>query len=166
MTDKKFERIISEVIHREGGSKATNDPADKGGRTQFGISERSHPKAWEDGKVTEDEAREIYVQKYVIGPGFHKIPPTHKKVQEQLIDFGVNSGPGMAIMKLQLALGVEQDGVFGPKTHAALIGSDPVQINVALIAERIKMIGRIVSKNPSQLKFLNGWLNRALEFLE
>ena len=52
-----IDRIIDNVIAAEGGSTATNDPADGGGRTQYGISERANPEAWADGKVTAEEAR-------------------------------------------------------------------------------------------------------------
>lgn len=155
--------VIGDVIEREGGSKKTNDPADGGGRTQFGIAEKSNPEAWADGKVTEAEAREIYERKYVIGPGFHHVHDVN--LRAQLIDFGVNSGPMVAVMKLQEILDVKVDGQLGPKTLAAIDGIYCPDVNNSLVASRVKMIGKIVVKNPSQLKFLNGWLNRALEFL-
>lgn len=50
--------IVSDIIKREGGF--VNNPADAGGRTDKGISEKSNPAAWADGKVTEEEARAIY----------------------------------------------------------------------------------------------------------
>jgi len=159
------DNVITEIIEREGGSKMTNDPTDRGGRTQYGIAERSNPEAWKDGKVTEQEAREIYLQKYVVGPGFHRIPPSHNKSQALLVDWGVNSGPAIAIKCLQKALDVEDDGVFGPQTLAALITRDVKLINTTLVIARVQMVGRIVSKNPNQIKFLSGWLNRALGFL-
>ncbi len=157
--------IFQIVTKFEGSSKATNDPSDKGGRTQYGISEKANPKAWADGKVTEEEAREIFVKKYVIWPGYHQIPPTHRAVQAQLIDFGYLSGPGIATQKLQLVLGLVVDGDFGPKTLAALVAEDPRVINNRLMCERIKMLGKLISNNPSQAKFAGGWLNRAIEFL-
>lgn len=157
--------IIDDVLKREGGAKVTNDPTDRGGRTQYGIAERSNPKAWADGVVTEAEAREIYERKYVIYPGFDKITASHARLQHQLIDFGVNSGSLLAIEKLQAILGVKVDGKLGPKTLEAIIASDPKELNNKLVAERARMIGRIVSKNPSQCKFISGWLTRVLDFL-
>jgi lysozyme family protein len=163
MTD--VDKLIDDIISKEGGAKATNDPADHGGRTQFGISEKSFPEAWADGKVTEQEAREIYLTKFVIGPGFSKIPPSHSKVQSILVDWGVNSGPAIAIQNLQRLLVVTVDGVFGPGTLAALVAADPSILSAKLVRERVKMIARVVQKNPSQLKFLGGWLDRALSFI-
>jgi lysozyme family protein len=153
--------IIDDLLRREGG--LTNDPNDAGGRTNYGISEKSNPSAWADNKVTEAEAREIYLTKYVKGPKFDQIPDT--LLRAQLVDFGVNSGPSIAIQKLQHIVGVEADGIIGPKTLTALASCDVRAVNNKLAAERIKMIGRICAKNPNQLKFLGGWLNRALEFL-
>ena len=157
-----IEEILTDVIRREGA--ATNDPTDLGGRTAFGISERANPDLWADGVVTEAEARERYMKKYVQWPGFDKI--TDLQLRTQLIDFGVNSGPGVAIKKLQEIVGADQDGVLGPQTLAAVSQMHPEDVNNSLAILRIKMIGKIVTRNPSQLKFLNGWLNRATEFLK
>ena len=58
-----IDKIIDDVLEREGGAAVTNLPEDRGGRTQYGISERFHKDAWADGKVTKAEARTIYEQK-------------------------------------------------------------------------------------------------------
>lgn len=153
--------LIDQIILREGGSKETDDPSDKGGRTKFGISEKSNPEAWKDGEVTRDEARKIYHQKYL--KPFEGLE--REDFYEQIVDFGVTSGPRLAIQKLQEILNVNVDGVLGSDTLAKVQVSRETGINNNLAASRIKMIGRIVQKNPSQLKFLSGWLNRALEFI-
>lgn len=153
--------VITNVITREG--KPTNDPVDAGGRTAYGISEHANPDAWADGHVTEEEARAIYHRKYVISPGFDQIADT--QLQAQLIDYGVTSGPAVAIQKLQEILHVTVDGVLGPETLGALKTVHAEDANNLLVAARVRMIGKIVSKYPAQLKFVNGWLNRALEFL-
>jgi lysozyme family protein len=151
--------IIGDIIKREGG--LVNDKDDLGGPTFEGISKVANPGAWASGQPTQAEVRAIYEQKYLKGPGFDKI--TDKQLQVQLIDFGVNSGPMVAIQKLQDILHVTVDGVLGPETLAALAANQ--DINNLLVAARIRMIGKIVSKNPSQVKFLSGWLERSLEFL-
>lgn len=155
-------QIIADILQREGGSVATNDSIDRGGRTQFGISERAHPQAWVDNKVTLEEAVDIYRRRYLEAPGFGKIEDP--RLRAQLTDFGVLSGPACAIQKLQLILKQEADGVLGPKSLAAANSADPIILSNKLALERVKMIGRIVNKNPSQSRFLNGWLERALSF--
>lgn len=156
--------IISDVIKREGGATVTQNPNDQGGRTQYGISEKANPEAWADGKVTAEEARAIYESKYLKGPGFDKISDV--KLQAQLVDFGVNSGPRIAIQKLQGVIGAAVDGVLGPHTLELLAKLNPRDVSNNLVAARVRMIGRIVQKNPSQLQFLYGWLDRALQFLQ
>lgn len=156
-----IEEIIGDIIKIEG--PPTNDPTDRGGRTAFGISETSNPQAWADGKVTEAEAREIYEAKYVKWPKFDQVTDTH--LMAQLVDWSVTSGPYIAIINLQKILNVDPDGAIGPVTLAALAKSDPKVVNNQLMLERIKMIGRIISKNPTQVRFINGWLLRCCGFL-
>ena len=157
--------VITDVLEREGRNTRTDHAHDHGGRTQYGVSERSHPTAWADNEVTEQEAREIFLSKYVVYPGYHRIPPSHEKIQAQLIDFAVLSGPYIATEKLQAILNVKVDGLFGPKSLAALIAADPRTINNQLAIERTKMVCRIVKKNPTQLTWLNGWVDRAVSFI-
>lgn len=156
---KTIEDIINDVLIAEGGSQVTNDPLDVGGRTQWGISEKSNPEAWVDGKVTEAEARAIYEAKYA-KPFLGILDP---KLLQQTIDFSVNSGPQLVIMKLQTIVGTEIDGILGPITIDAI--NNTAGVNNKLVAERIKMIGRIIQKDQTQARFLVGWLQRSLEFL-
>lgn len=151
--------LIDEIIEREGN--ATNDPKDRGGRTQFGISERSNPEAWKDGKVTYEEARRIYEKKYL--KPFKGLED--HAAYSQLVDFGVTSGPKLVVSKIQEIAGASVDGIIGPKTIAEVLSIDQIWLNNQVVAERLRMIGRICSKDLSQVRFLNGWVNRALEFL-
>lgn len=155
--------IILAIIKREG-STLTNDPADHGGRTIYGISENAHPEAWAHGTPSLEQAKAIYMQKYVINSGLNQIEDLD--LLAQLVDFAVNSGPILAIMKLQEILHVDQDGKLGPQTMKSMYIVDLRRINNLLVGSRIKMFGRIVSKDPSQIKWLNGWINRALEFIK
>lgn len=164
---------IDEIIRREGGATATDDPADSGGRTQYGISEAAHPEAWADGEVTYPEAREIYQKRYLTGPGFERITDLH--LQHQLVDMGVPSGPVKAIKTLQQVLGLAPDGVLGPKTLSAiekypagmLFGfpvPGSVLLNLAVRDARVLLYAGIAKANPVKLRFLLGWIKRAMEF--
>jgi len=161
--NKETSDIIDKIIVAEGGDRETNDPSDRGGRTKYGIAEKANPEAWADGQVTLDEARDIYYKKYVVQPGFDKIEDP--SLQHQLVDFGVNSGPFIAVQKLQGVLGVSVDGKMGPKTLAAANAADAKALGNKLAVARAKLLCQICVKNPSQLKFLNGWINRSLEFI-
>jgi len=160
--------LIDDLLKREGGF--VNDPSDRGGATKFGITLATlgwylgRPATIDDVRNLDIEvARAIYEKRYLKAPGFDKI--SWVPLQNQLVDFGVNSGPQVAIMNLQEILGVETDGILGPKTLEALKNSDPTRVNVSLAKRRIMMITRIVRRDPSQVKFLSGWVSRALEFI-
>jgi len=153
--------IIQREINSEGGY--SNDPADKGGETQYGISKVSNPTAWTDGPPTEVQAREIYRQKYLQATKLDQIQDYG--LRTQLVDWAVTSGPFVAISHLQDILGVHPDGLIGPQTLQALLTVHPEAVSNALVAARVKMIARVVQRDPSQLKYLLGWLSRAVEFL-
>lgn len=155
------EDIITDVIRREGSS--TNDPNDRGRRTSFGISERANPAAWADGNVTEEEARAIYEAKYLVGPGWNKLK--NEKLRATCVDWSVTSGPQLVIMALQGVVETTPDGILGPLTVVAVNAADARLVNNQMVAAHVKMIGRLVQKRPEQLKFLSGWLARALDFL-
>ena len=151
--------IIDKIIQREGGY--SNDPDDSGGRTKYGISEVHEPEAWADGDVSLDEARAIYQRKYITQPGFDQLSGL---LQEFMVDWGVTSGPVVATYKLQEALGTTVDGVIGPNTLAKLALADPNKLLNTLVDMRIISYIRIAQKRPKDLKYLCGWVLRALEF--
>jgi lysozyme family protein len=156
------DQIISDIIRREGSS--SNAAGDKGGRTVEGISEASNPDLFAGGHTpTDAQVRQRYEDRYIKGPHFDQI--ADEQLKSLLVDWGVTSGPAIAIQALQRLVGVPVDGALGPATLKAVGQQDPVKLVVKLVAERVKMIGRIVSKNPSQAKFAAGWLNRAVEWL-
>lgn len=160
--DRIVSDIIGDIIRREGGATVTNDPSDKGGRTQYGIAERSNPQAWLDGKVTEAEARAIYERKYIRpfrGLEQHDAFP-------QMVDWAVTSGPVLVIQKIQSLVGAEVDGVVGPQTLAAIQSVDGRLLNNELVKERVLMIGRIIKRDVSQVKYINGWLSRAVSYIQ
>jgi len=105
-----IDTILDEIIRREGGY--VNHPADRGGRRTFGITAQTLG-AWlklgrpataaEVQALTETEARAIYRQQYITGPGLDVI--THPGLLHLLVDAGVHSGPKRAVQWLQSALG-------------------------------------------------------------
>jgi lysozyme family protein len=165
--------IIDDIIRREGGDKETNDPDDSGGRTKYGISERAHPEAWQDGDVTHAEARSIYEKVYILAEKFDHIKD--EWLRHQVVDFGVPSGPDAAARLLQQVVAVAVDGEIGPKTLEAienypdgtLFGVQVpgrVLLNLAFRDARVMRYATIAKARPKDLKFLLGWIRRAFEF--
>ena len=162
-----IDQMLDDVIRREGGY--VHDPVDRGGPTKYGITQRTL-RAWrgqavtaEDvRRLTTDEARAIYRRRYVEDPGFARLPDP---LRAQVVDDGVLSGPRQAVKDLQRAIGgVTIDGQLGPKTRAALRQQGVAVVHAQLIQVRAARIGRIVHRDPSQARFLNGWLTRITAF--
>jgi lysozyme family protein len=162
--------IITALLDKEGGW--VNHPADRGGATNFGITQGTltnwlgrEATLTDLQNLTPEVARAIYIKQYIEGPGFAtlQVPDFFRSL---LIDFGVNSGPILAITKVQEILHLPVDGILGPLTKAAIEGADPTQLCNKLVISRLQMIGRIVSRNPSQAPFASGWINRACSFYQ
>jgi lysozyme family protein len=156
------DQLITDLIKREGG--LSDVAGDAGGLTFEGLSSISNPDLFAHGIPSDAQVRQRYEDKYVNAPHFNLI--NDSKTKSLLVDWGVNSGPSIAIKALQSLCGLPEDGILGPATAAAankISGEDLVN---GLVAKRVQMIGRLITKDPSQAKFASGWLNRAVEWLQ
>lgn len=165
--------MIADIIRREGGY---NDiVGDRGGATNLGVSLKYAARVGldldHDGDVdkadirlvTPQVAADLYKQDFFISPGISKLPPA---LHAQMFDMAVNHGPPRPIMWLQKIFGLEDDGVLGPKTLSyAWAYADLRALNNALVQYRISFYQGIVRRDPTQGKFLKGWLKRANEFV-
>lgn len=168
---EKFEKAIDYVLANEGGY--VFDKNDPGGETKYGISKRSYPRL-NIKDLSMDEAKKIYFSDYWMKGKFEKIPD--ESVATQLFDLSVNLGIRSAIIVLQRALravgvNVQEDGLFGPVTLSGVIFCcmsnelGPSTLLAAIKSEAAGYYRLIAAKNPSQQKFLSGWLNRAYKKL-
>lgn len=163
--------LITAIIASEGGDAYTDDPADKGGPTKYGITQkaltdwRRVPATPEDVQLlTEGEARAIYEHRYIIEPGFSLIGS--EALRGVLVDFGVNSGPRNAVRALQAVLGVTVDGIIGPQTVQAAALKDGRRLGILVLAQRGRFIGRWLERDHSQAKYAAGILNRVMSQVE
>jgi lysozyme family protein len=161
--------IIEEILKREGGF--VDHPADKGGPTNHGITQvtlalwRGHEVTVEEVRdLSEGEARDIYVELYIQRPGLFRI--ANDRLRGLMIDSAVNHGIKRAIKMLQWSLGVIPDGVIGPATIKALFAADMNKLYARVCAERARLYGSIITRNPSQAVFAKGWMNRLASFIE
>lgn len=114
----------------EGGY--VNDPQDAGGPTSMGITQatlaawRGHPVTAEDvASLTRDEAEAIASATFWNKVQGDRLPPG---IDVMVADFAYNSGPARAVFELQRLLGVTVDGHVGPKTLAACLERDPIDL--------------------------------------
>lgn len=158
-----FEKIFNYLIYVEGGY--TDDEYDKGGKTKYGIIELEARKYGYKGHMkdlTLELAKEIYFKKYYKKNRLEEID--NDEVALSICDWTVNSG-AWGLKKAQqtlneLGYNLVVDGIFGTKTLQAL---NTVDVNkfLELYHEKQRLFyNNIVKRNPTQKKFLKGWLNR------
>lgn len=125
----KFENAVEVVLKHEGGY--VDHPSDPGGATNYGISLRfaldRGTMLDQDGDgdvdktdirlLTRDSAKMVYREVFWRAIRGDELPTG---VDLALFDFAVNSGPARAIRYMQKVLGIQEDGVFGPQTMAAV----------------------------------------------
>ena len=88
----------------------------------------------------------------------------------QIFDLSVNLGIRAAVIVLQRALRsvgktVQEDGLMGSETLLATMYSEPRCLSAAIKSEAAGYYRQIAANNPSQQKFLKGWLNRAYKVI-
>lgn len=167
--------IINKILQAEGGF--VNNPNDKGGPTNYGITAQTLGEWRHLGRdatveevkaLTRDEAVRILGQRYIEGPGLDQI--ANDKLRGLIVDMWVNHGPRGATLIIQKALKLPGDGILGPKTLGELSGRtfnnyDPFAIFNTILAERWRFYSRHVKTNPTQIEFIVGWADRAADFL-
>lgn len=82
-----------------------------------------------------------------------------QSVANILVDWVWGSGAN-GIKIPQKLLGLTVDGIVGPKTLAAVNSSDSLVLFNTIKAEREAFLWRIVERDPTQKRFIKGWLNR------
>lgn len=161
----KFDRAVDVVLKHEGGF--VDHPSDPGGATNHGISLRyartlgSMLDLDGDGdvdrddilKITPEQAKTVYREWFWRDVRGDELP---SGVDLTVFDFAVNSGAGRAIRFLQRALGVQQDGVFGPATMRAVLAADPKTLVNSINDARLTFL-KGLSTWPT---FGRGWTNR------
>lgn len=146
-----------------------DDPLDKGGRTNKGITQKTYDKyrivkslPINDVKNIEDtEVSDIYYTSYWLPS---KCDVMHEKLATAVFDTSVNNGQSRSIKFLQQAIGAKIDGIIGPETILKLADYDQTQLTKNFLSNREDFYKSIVKNDPSQAKFLTGWLRR-LNFL-
>ena len=174
----RIEDMINDILRREGGF--TDHPADRGGPTKFGITQKTLSNYYgynvmrgDVEALSEEVAREIYERNYFIAPRIDRLPET---IQPFIFDSAVNHGPRRAIKFVQSVCNqagydpqISEDGAMGPNTRRAAEWAEQEMGEFflkSLIEERRNFYRMIVQARPSQQVFLKGWMNRVNEFDE
>lgn len=170
--------ILAGILRREGGFRHV--AGDRGGATNYGITQATlgrwrklgRPATPEEVRALPiEEASEIYRSEYIAG--WDRVP--YAPLREQLIDFGVNSGPQRAVRWLERVLGMPPIGQYPlsddlvrllQQLHSRFVGRRPTLavVNDALVAARSYMIDATEDAGQLPASDEEGVESRALSF--
>lgn len=170
--------IIASIFSVEGGY--VNNPADPGGATNHGITEkvaRAHGYKGAMKDLPKQFAQSIYFVDYIQAPGFDKLIMLSEPVGEEAVDSGVNAGPAQPSRWLQIALNslnrqgrdypdLIVDGKAGAKTMAAYTSLQKLRGNAEACRMLIKLMDAqqasyylsLTQSNTNLETFMPGWV--------
>jgi lysozyme family protein len=149
-----FDTAFSRLIGNEGGY--VNNPHDPGGETKYGISKRSYPDVDIAG-LTVEGAKAIYRRDF-----WDPLGDTDAAIKFQVFDFAVNAGMSTAIRKLQSAIGVADDGHWGPRSASKLASMYVSDVLMRFAAERLVFYSGL----STWATFGKGWARRVAQDLK
>lgn len=159
------------MIQDEGGYTLHTIEGDRGGMTYAGIARNFNP-TWEGWAFIDrgetpptPMVRSWYHANYWIPICGDSI--VSQVIASSIFNFAVNSSapgrPAVAVKLAQLVVGATPDGSLGQRTLQALNAYDPEKFVMAYALAKIARYRDIVTRDRTQIKFLLGWVNRALK---
>ncbi len=150
------------IIELEGGY--SNDPDDRGGETNFGISKRSYPHI-DIKNLTAQGAMTIY-ESNVWRP--NRLSEINSQIiAEAVFTLAVHTGhvPGIKILQRALNMcgsNVTVDGRVGVATLNAVNNSNSKWLAETICTQTCRYYIDIVARDKTQLKYFHGWIRRAV----
>lgn len=168
---KKFLEIMEQTFHWEGG--VSDQQYDAGGYTNMGVT-MPFLSEYLGRTATREDIRSL--TKDVAIAAYHKNVWLKHRIfvypeDVQALVFNCFTGSltfGYAITRaIQKYLGLVPDGVVGPKTIEKFQDTNehPELFAREMALEALRLLVRECVRNPTQLKFLEGWFNRYSTFI-
>jgi len=150
------------IINVEGGY--VRDIDDPGGETKYGISKREYPDL-DIPNLTLDQAYEIYERDY--WKKFNVSGLKTQRIANKFMIALINMGIYQATICLQRAINrcalyVVVDGKLGTMTFTGANTAPQGWLEDAMSLEFASFYVGLVNKYPEKIKYLKGWIRRAL----
>jgi lysozyme family protein len=169
-----FEPIVEWLLYQEDDKQVPArvvNLGDGAGLTRLGITSKNfgtlpllaNPNFWDASACTTflaiNRAKIFYDEEFWRHINGDRI--TDDQIAALVLSWSVNRNIPTAVKALQRVLGVDPDGVLGGVTLAELSQKDPKIVAAQYRAEWISFYHGLVDLNPSNQRFLDGWINRA-----
>lgn len=164
MADVK--KLAPHILKWEGGY--VNDPDDKGGATNKGVTLATFRSVYGKDKTVEDlkaltTDQFAHILKKYYWDRWQADLINNQSVANLLVDWTYNSGKWGIVIPQKL-LHLDGDGVVGKITLAAVNNADQRKFFEDVWRARRDFFLGIVSRDSRQAKFLKGWMNRLQSF--
>lgn len=161
-----YRKLIPFILKWEGGFADVK--GDRGGATNKGVTLATFQSFYGRNKTASDlkamtDAQWEHIFKIGFWDRWKADNIKSQSVANILVDWVWASG-SYGIKIPQHILGVYVDGIVGENTINAVNNEDSRVLFDRIKNERINFVHRIVNSNPSQKKFLQGWVNRINAF--
>ena len=159
MSNGRLDELLKRVLVHEGGF--VNHPKDPGGATNFGVTQAVYDSYRRNNKlalrpvlgIKMEEVRAIYKMMYWDVIRGEQLP---RGVDYAVLDLAINSGVSRAIRYLQLACGLKDDGIIGPRTLEAANKLDPKTLVLNIMSRRASFLAQLRTFST----FGKGWMRR------
>lgn len=142
-----------------------------GGLVRFGLNSKDYPQTISDGyyQMTKDDALQYVQAIYSLDFWYplHGESLDSQAIATKIVDLGFNMGTTEIVKITQRAANfvagndaLAVDGVMGPKTLAESNALDSTKLLLAIKAYATQFYKELVTQNPQDQPYLNGWLNR------
>ena len=170
--------ILASVFALEQGY--VNNPNDPGGETNHGVTvavARQHGYQGPMISLPKEMAADIYYKDYIDKPGYLPLIQLSPALGEEVVDSGVNAGPGRSSLWFQKSLNalnrggrdypnIGEDGRLGPASIAAYRSLVRVRGRVDACKMMIKLMDAYQIQHYLSLKnmtmFTPGWINHRI----
>lgn len=155
-----FDQAFDRLLGHEGGY--SRHPSDPGGETMWGVTRKVATQEGYTGDMhifPREAAKAIYRKRYWDAIRADELPET---LRYSVFDAAVNSGVKQAVVWLQRALDVGDDGVLGPLTLKTAQNCSALSVAVKLNAERLDFMTSL----PTWGAFGKGWARRIADNLK
>ncbi|UNI71510.1 N-acetylmuramidase [Burkholderia phage vB_BpP_HN01] len=170
--------MVASIFAVEGGY--VNNPKDPGGETNHGVTVSVARSAGYIGSMkdlTKEDASNIYVQKYIVDPGFIRFETVSVPIMHKLVDSGVNVGPARPSRWFQESLNslsrggkdfpqIQVDGKVGPGTVGAYQALQKKRGKFKACTLTLKLLNAKQTGHYDGLKmsdFTVGWIDNRID---